>query len=719
MTGSRVAMDVRELPFEVNIITSELFDDFAMFEIGDDLAYVSGLTGVDQGGTFNLRGFNASNQLRDGFMRLGRYGKSNIDRVEVIKGPNAAIYGQTSPGGMINMISKKPAHRKRINIWAGASFGSYNTNREDLSYSGPVGLIKNTYQTIAFGRYEREFDREGSWQRNQELYYAIDHVFGNGSTLLLQAEYFLSESKNNQESWAVPFVLDAAGRYIGLAPKIGLLQPCEPDSQLDRSIYSITGTYEGRLARWLSLRLSGNLYKAGREDWGVTGWDVLRPTVLPDGSDGYYTDRTPNGRIGRNKLPERGGGVQADLVASYNTGAIKHKTVLTYDYNIYHRHEDFYLLHDGNINGLTETGLPGSPKAAWLGINRVYFNADLTAAVGEIRHLGPGAKDQLEPYNPRRARSEMKGVLLRHQLSFLDGRGLFFAGIRHDTVDYASDGDYWAVNVNGKIRMSATSPNIGLNFRLIPSIRAFANYSRSFNSNQQDVPQYYFQGGAEFDKETSAGWDYGLRGSFFGDALNICVAGYYVTRANVMTQDINADGGTVYMAEGDHLVRGLDIDFTWKVSQNFFWGFAYGHVKSQITDLGYKYMSVGRSPRRVTPDSLSTYIKYNVSQGLFKGLSATLGFKYYGPTPLQNPDAGDAYSLVNGAWVYTGSTNAWSIHAPSFHVVDFGLSYTFRALKLQHTLRLNIKNVLDAEYVTSKINLGEKRGIYGGYSLKF
>ena len=46
------------------------------------------------GGGFNLRGFSATSQLRDGFYRLGRYGQSNVDRLEIIRGPNAAIYGR-------------------------------------------------------------------------------------------------------------------------------------------------------------------------------------------------------------------------------------------------------------------------------------------------------------------------------------------------------------------------------------------------------------------------------------------------------------------------------------------------------------------------------------------------------------------------------------------------------------------------------------------------
>mgnify|MGYP002133971527 CR=1 FL=1 len=82
--------------------------DFAIFDLNDTLTQIGSFTGLSGGGGFTLRGFSSSSQLRDGFYRIGRFGTSNVDRIEVIKGSNAAIYGRTSPGGMINMISKPP-----------------------------------------------------------------------------------------------------------------------------------------------------------------------------------------------------------------------------------------------------------------------------------------------------------------------------------------------------------------------------------------------------------------------------------------------------------------------------------------------------------------------------------------------------------------------------------------------------------------------------------
>src|SRR5687768_403350 len=136
LTGSRVRTPIIDLPYTVNVLTSEFFEDFALFELADNLVHIGSFTSLDIGGGFTLRGFGATSQLRDGFYRLGRYGSSNVDRTEIIKGSNAAIYGRTSPGGMINMISKMPKDREYHRLML--TFGDYDTQRGVLELSGPL-----------------------------------------------------------------------------------------------------------------------------------------------------------------------------------------------------------------------------------------------------------------------------------------------------------------------------------------------------------------------------------------------------------------------------------------------------------------------------------------------------------------------------------------------------------------------------------------------------
>ena len=191
MTGSRVATKIVDLPYTVNVMTSEFLEDFGIFELADNIVQIGSFTGLDIGGNFYLRGFQSTYQLRDGFFRLGRYGSSNVDRIEIIKGSNAAIYGRSSPGGMINMISKAPKDRQSEKFtW---NTGDYNTERVTGEVTGPLAdtsLGKTSYLVTA-SHYQRDFGQEYARNRNYEYYGALKHTFPDDSNLLIAAEYLL------------------------------------------------------------------------------------------------------------------------------------------------------------------------------------------------------------------------------------------------------------------------------------------------------------------------------------------------------------------------------------------------------------------------------------------------------------------------------------------------------------------------------------------------
>ena len=125
ITGTRVRTPIKDLTFTVNVITSEFLQDFAYFEI-NDLGYTSSVNNFDNGGgNVNIRGYGATSYLRNGFLRLGLVDRVNVDRIEVIKGPAAAIYGMTTPAGMVNIITKRPKDRPSQSF--SLATGSYQT----------------------------------------------------------------------------------------------------------------------------------------------------------------------------------------------------------------------------------------------------------------------------------------------------------------------------------------------------------------------------------------------------------------------------------------------------------------------------------------------------------------------------------------------------------------------------------------------------------------
>jgi iron complex outermembrane receptor protein len=118
VTGSRVATAIKDLPFAVNVITSEFLDDFGSFDLSDGLGYTSSVTALDNGGNNTIRGYTSQYMLRDGFWRLGMNDKISVDRIEIIKGPSAAIYG-AGPAGRHGQCDHQAAQENQDGAGAG------------------------------------------------------------------------------------------------------------------------------------------------------------------------------------------------------------------------------------------------------------------------------------------------------------------------------------------------------------------------------------------------------------------------------------------------------------------------------------------------------------------------------------------------------------------------------------------------------------------------
>jgi outer membrane receptor protein involved in Fe transport len=190
-------------------MTSEFLEDFGLFELADNVTHISGFTGLDVGGNFVLRGFISTNQLRDGFFRLGRYGSSNVDRIEIIKGSSAAIYGRSAPGGMMNMISKQP--KANASQQFTYNYGDYGTKRMTLEATGPLlqSVLGKTNYLLTASDYQRDFDMEYALMRNKEYLLAVDHVFNDGSKLSVSVEDF-TQIRNSPPAPA-PVIIDQKG----------------------------------------------------------------------------------------------------------------------------------------------------------------------------------------------------------------------------------------------------------------------------------------------------------------------------------------------------------------------------------------------------------------------------------------------------------------------------------------------------------------------------
>lgn len=737
MTGSRIKTQIIDLPYTVNVLTSEFFSDFGIFELSDNITHVSSFSGLDIGGNFNLRGFSSSNQLRDGFFRLGRYGSSNIDRMEIIKGSNAAIYGRTSPGGMINMISKQPRSTPRQTL--SFNYGDYGTQRVTLESTGPLlgGRLGKTNYIFTGSYYQREFGQEYARNRNHEYYFAFDHVFADGSKLFLSAEYFLQI--RHAALAAIPLITDQRGTTattddmaIGYATNLGNYNPSGPNQELNRGNTGVTAIYERKLSSVFSARVSGNYYKARRWDYNFNvGWGAIAINRPAAAASTTQRGATPN----QGRIYEDGGGMQADLLAHYYTNdrKVEHRTLVTLDINDYYR-------WDPQFNYAASTN---PDIVAWNAVRTITLDANLNP-VGPIAYFpkwyyeSPGL---VASRNTKR-RTTVVGGLLRHQTSLFAGRLLTYAGARFDSVRYRHRDALTAASsftpfipdytVNSLIERKFTEvkPNVGFNYKLTPNLRFFANYSESYFVNQGDTPLDIAN--TNYKTEIADGIDVGFKGALFSDRLNYTVSYFDINRQNVSVTDIEESpvgSGTfvqVTRRDGDQKVKGYELDVNWLITDEWSLLGSYGKVDSTYTDFGSAFpAAIGRKVQFIPFYNGSVSLKYAPIRGKLKGFSANLGITFVGETPTEAPNAGDTYATVSGQRVVTSSTGQWALRGPAYSLWSGGVRYTTQgSSRYSHTFAVNVNNIADKEYLrvgsSNATRLaGEKRAVYFTYTINF
>ncbi|WP_423753485.1 TonB-dependent receptor plug domain-containing protein [Chlorogloeopsis fritschii] len=145
-TGTRTDTPIRDIPQSIQVIPKQVLQDQQVIRLTDAIRNVSGVVEGDTfGGTvdnFNIRGFDFTSNFRDGFRDTGDSLRelANIEQIEVLKGPASVLYGNAEPGGIINLVTKKPLAAPYYS--GDFSVGSFSYYLSAIDLSGPLDLDK-------------------------------------------------------------------------------------------------------------------------------------------------------------------------------------------------------------------------------------------------------------------------------------------------------------------------------------------------------------------------------------------------------------------------------------------------------------------------------------------------------------------------------------------------------------------------------------------------
>jgi len=718
-SGTRTAAEIINLPFAISVLTEDFIKEFQLFDLDQQAAFISGMAAGDPasggGGGTRLRGFSVP-YFRNGFARTQAPDSNSIARTEVIKGPQSAIYGRVSPGGVINFISKKPASR----LASGLSYvtGSYDHQRISGDITGPIVPGKLFYRVDAT-YYDFKRPTDFWYNRTTNLSGAVTYKLSPATSVTLEYEYAnrIMQGGVNFMRWSrvsgAQTITEGSVFYMPdhqLGDRLAHFSVNGAHNVVKRQSDSSYVTVEHRLGPDLNLRANvAYTTRAFLKDgtstpatW-MTNPTAARQAVL-NTLAGTWLDTTRGIWAG-----DRAGayqtidyvekGFQVDLTKKWNT-RLKQRTLLTFDAFFQNNDQGTWALSGANLNNaLNALGLTTAVQLnAWK--NPDPFNPAVSGYL-------PNPKFNPATWTVARAFNERfyYGSLLNHTVELMDGRLFWTSSVRQDW------GKFTVQTAEGNKEQFTYST--GVNCQLLGRrIVAYGNVATGFNP----APQFDANTGALLGNQTSMGGEVGLKGLLLNEHLSYTLAAFNVEQDNQVTDNPANPGGLDLtlprsIPGAATRSRGVNLDVGGKLTDNLTLLANISWTDVRIVRHATLPDLIGTHPlggQNVPPLTYAFAARYNFRKGLLRGLRAGLTYQYADKHLRIAPSATATAITVP---FFSEAVSEWSA------VVGYAVKKFQNGMRLD--LSLNVTNLLDRKQMTLAAFYPEGRTMLFTTGLRF
>ncbi|MCQ2999493.1 TonB-dependent siderophore receptor [Pseudomonas syringae] len=652
--GSKTPTSLRQTPQSISIVSQQLMADQQMVDINDAMRATPGLS--VQNDTYRTsyilsRGFKLENFQLDGAAPMaqgsavGSFYSSNIldlaefDHIEVLRGSAALFGGTGDPGGIVNMVRKRPLDTFQLKLTASA--GSWDNYRQELDVTGPIAFDGKLRGRMVVANTDRQYFIDNR-STEKPLVYGVMEADVTDDTMLT-AGFRYNKSHENGTQTSVPRYLD--GSDIGLSRSASLGTKWGYTDVTGREVFA-------KIDHKLS------------DDWKVNVsytdlWDV-----------GYFKTSTVLG-VGVN--PATGAGL------SWNSTTSKQENQQRmWDVNLAGKFELFGLEHDVVVGGDYQ-----EINSRWLGAARV--------SGGALNPLDPDSTPFPEPadntnysrdYNPNDQKQYGVYGSLRLQLAeplhlILGARVQRF---KFDQLYQTRSGNTWTTQSDISMREpTKVTPYGGLVYDLNDEWSVYGSYSEIYK------PQASLRDGEGNALEAMQGKTYetGLKGELFGGSVNTNVALYYTTRENQGVRDpaypqndFDFAGSCCYVSNGKVVSKGIDMEVSGEVMPDWMLmaGYTFNMNRNKDADAPLSTM---------TPKHLFKMFSTYRLPGVFSD------FKVGGGVNLQSSN------YFSGTVTSNGASNAYDFSQSGYAVWNALAEYR---VDEHWTVTYNANNIFDKNY---------------------
>ncbi|MDQ0476943.1 TonB-dependent siderophore receptor [Chryseobacterium sp. MDT2-18] len=596
--SSKSNLTMMENPQPVAIVTHEIIEQQQAKQLSDVLQNVNGLYITSSRGnsqdSFGGRGFNFGNDniFKNGArVNSGVFPEvSGLERVEVLKGGNAMLYGNVAAGGVVNLITKKP--RFDFGGSVGLSAGSWNTYKPTVDFYGPLN------DKVAFrvnGAYETA-DSFRDVVSSSKYYFNPSFLFniGENSQLIVEADYLKNDFTPD---FGVGSIISKDDSYSlnTLLPRNTFVGADWQFQNVQQATTGITFNHQFNDVWTLNAVASYQNYTKDYFSTERVQWSY-------DAADRLNWKRPLNRTYNEQNYTS----LQVNLNGEVKTGKVTHKILVGTDGD-YGTADSYTYLDPKNGKTFGTSYLYGTNGAA---NGTVYLDDPATWTSGAM-------PDTIKK-DRNRIPTQRFGIYAQDYIELSD-QFKVLAGLRWS---YIENKESEKVNfADGKITAGpgtvdrAFSPKAGLVYMPNNNLSLFATYTNSFSANTgRDI------NGNSLKPSLIDQFEVGMKHNFWNNAVALNLSVYQIENRNFyQTADYKADGTVnsdtaIKEFAGKMRSQGVELDITGNPYPNLsiIAGASYNHSFYLDTPADFGYVENQRLVRTpATTANASVFYTFN------------------------------------------------------------------------------------------------------------
>lgn len=628
--GTRLPLSILETPQTIQVISNQVLKDQQTQNLNDVTRNMTGVINNNMYSSYTMRGFTNSyyNQFLtfDGFVgnpyqwtqMVQLY---NIDRVEMIAGPASALYSTGSPGGVINMMTKRPLAENRYSF--NVVTGSWNLIDVSADLTGPLSSNKKLLYRLNIGYNNANSFRPSQFNSNTVIAPSLTYHFSDKSNISIDYVYAGNDTRYGQDHGGLLLMnKDSTYNWKGVNSTFLFNSPKDHQRIINNNLTLRLNHKFSETVQFTYLSRTIWSHQNGGEHYGDYYTDNYF-TALPDSMHRAYDTWDVKPYNFQNS---------AFVRVALGKNKIRQTLLVGADYQVYGESYNRY------VNGAASTISFSNPD---------YSNDNFNYPITPSTYVWDVKEE-----------TRQVGIYLQDLISINNKIKVLLAG-RYEDFYFSRKPNSTDTNVARDTSAAHVFlPRFGLVYSLTKSQTIYGSYCESFQ------PQYDNSRGTggPYPPQTGKQFEVGYKGLFFDGKLMSSFALYDIEYVNILKTDPKDPTGVRQIVVPGLTSRGAEFTLQGNVNQfSIIAGYALNHVEfSGDSPLGPKGGRYDNAPNTVA----NLWLKYSLPEhSALKGLTLSVGGKYVGDR--------------------VGWATNQHFHMPAYSVLDASINYNLNRFQLQ------------------------------------